>query len=309
VVAIIALLISILLPSLNRAREQARTVVCLANLRSIGQGISLYVNEADDSLPGPLHPPIYREAGAVIDELEGDSEFDEMSELNRQWFLLGRLAPVMAGGSDPYHELVDQVATCPTAANFNPDENFAPNIAVPGRPIDDDNSGSNPNWSKPFHYLPNTWNTTDPFKYFGWINLSWTWESWEDRVEDELAEYRNTGRKPGFARPVQTAKITRPADEWAVGEAWTKLISGGRGRPTARAGTWLDPAERNGGSHNPLPTRPIHNRNRGTGMLYFDGHASLHMLGGTEAPADLLPWFQQFPGNPDDDFREAWRSN
>lgn len=43
VVAIIALLISILLPSLKRAREQARISKCLANLRSITQAGSAYV--------------------------------------------------------------------------------------------------------------------------------------------------------------------------------------------------------------------------------------------------------------------------
>jgi prepilin-type N-terminal cleavage/methylation domain-containing protein len=45
VVAIIALLISILLPSLSRAREQARTAKCLANLRSMGVAAATYSGE------------------------------------------------------------------------------------------------------------------------------------------------------------------------------------------------------------------------------------------------------------------------
>lgn len=51
VVAIIALLISILLPSLNRARDQARTVVCLSNVKQMSTGLSMYGLEASDSLP------------------------------------------------------------------------------------------------------------------------------------------------------------------------------------------------------------------------------------------------------------------
>lgn len=51
VVAIIALLISILLPSLARAREITKRAVCASNLRGIGQGMKVYSNENYDWYP------------------------------------------------------------------------------------------------------------------------------------------------------------------------------------------------------------------------------------------------------------------
>src|SRR5437868_2473205 len=51
VIGIIALLISILLPSLNRARETANRVKCASNLRQIGQAILLYSNENKGAFP------------------------------------------------------------------------------------------------------------------------------------------------------------------------------------------------------------------------------------------------------------------
>ncbi|MBI1368160.1 MAG: prepilin-type N-terminal cleavage/methylation domain-containing protein [Planctomycetes bacterium] len=54
VVAIIALLISILLPSLQRARADAQTIVCASNERSIGNAITMYCNANKWSLPGGL---------------------------------------------------------------------------------------------------------------------------------------------------------------------------------------------------------------------------------------------------------------
>lgn len=45
VIGIIAVLISILLPTLNMARRHARSIRCLANLRTFGQAQAMYVNE------------------------------------------------------------------------------------------------------------------------------------------------------------------------------------------------------------------------------------------------------------------------
>jgi len=55
VIAIIGLLISILLPSLGSARQQARATKCLANLRVLGQGLTIYLTDYRDVMvPGRL---------------------------------------------------------------------------------------------------------------------------------------------------------------------------------------------------------------------------------------------------------------
>jgi len=50
VIAIISLLVSILLPSLNKAKELARKVVCSANLRAIYYAWNMYRHDADGYL-------------------------------------------------------------------------------------------------------------------------------------------------------------------------------------------------------------------------------------------------------------------
>jgi prepilin-type N-terminal cleavage/methylation domain-containing protein len=63
VVAIIALLISILLPSLQQAREQGKKAVCLANLKSIGTGCITYSTEDRAEQAIPIHEMMVNSTG------------------------------------------------------------------------------------------------------------------------------------------------------------------------------------------------------------------------------------------------------
>lgn len=62
VISIIALLLAILMPSLSKAREQARKMVCLTNLRSIG--IAMLAYETSNSRL-PMHFFEFREVGGA----------------------------------------------------------------------------------------------------------------------------------------------------------------------------------------------------------------------------------------------------
>src|SRR5688572_32606729 len=51
VIGIIAVLVGILMPSLQRARLQAQQTQCLSQLRNLGQALSMYVAETRGYVP------------------------------------------------------------------------------------------------------------------------------------------------------------------------------------------------------------------------------------------------------------------
>jgi prepilin-type N-terminal cleavage/methylation domain-containing protein/prepilin-type processing-associated H-X9-DG protein len=74
VIGIIALLLSILLPSLNRAREAATQIKCLSNLRTLGMALVMYNNDNRGRYPATgvirQNPDdwVFWEAGRDIDQ-------------------------------------------------------------------------------------------------------------------------------------------------------------------------------------------------------------------------------------------------
>ncbi len=51
VIAIIAILAAMLLPALSRARDNAKQSSCMSNLKQVGFGVALYVDQCDGMLP------------------------------------------------------------------------------------------------------------------------------------------------------------------------------------------------------------------------------------------------------------------
>jgi prepilin-type N-terminal cleavage/methylation domain-containing protein/prepilin-type processing-associated H-X9-DG protein len=70
VVAIIAVLVSILLPALTRTRENARSAVCLSNLKQTGNASLMYAQDNNDALATYIEGPF--SAGSSYDFTESN---------------------------------------------------------------------------------------------------------------------------------------------------------------------------------------------------------------------------------------------
>lgn len=114
VISVIALLLSILTPSLRKAREQVRQVVCGTNLHTIGQGIAIYASEHDDKLvSGDFSIP-----WAVWGDEGGECGYKEVN-----------LGYLLTSGTLPVPDDEDNVFFCPsmtpgTALNAMGEEYF-----------------------------------------------------------------------------------------------------------------------------------------------------------------------------------------
>jgi prepilin-type N-terminal cleavage/methylation domain-containing protein len=94
VIGIIALLIGILMPALNRARIQSRTVACASNLHQLGLVFHMYANENKGSVPlykecGPLQWFLFYRPYLVKDEM-----LTSPNPGSRNLHRLGELMPV-----------------------------------------------------------------------------------------------------------------------------------------------------------------------------------------------------------------------
>lgn len=103
VIGIIAVLISILLPALNKAREQSKTVACLSNLKQMGLALHIYTQRHKNTFP----------VGYVNYTTGSDGGSDWMTALNSQ------ISPGVNGFWNPSPRL-SKVFHCPSAEDVAP---------------------------------------------------------------------------------------------------------------------------------------------------------------------------------------------
>lgn len=131
VISIIAFLISILLPSLQKAREQAKLVVCKSNIRSLAQATNVYLADGESRTPaghynnGGGNSPkanISRQIGDLIPP-DNVQVWDSVGGLLEKYVL-----------ADPM-----EIYRCPSAKQ-SPDDNFKISGKNPfsGQALDDE---------------------------------------------------------------------------------------------------------------------------------------------------------------------------
>jgi len=246
VVAIVALLVSILLPSLSKAREQSRRTVCMTQQKEVTRGTTMYLMESRDILPGPIHPALEMETFRKIAVRD-----------HEQWhlpFLIRRYFSDKGAG-----RMTDQVVQCPTAYAIIARRKFRPEEA-----------------RRHFSYALNNWDRvsgdpsrygTVPERYFGWPNDFWT--NWNPPFvpNTSLSQARLE-----LVRPKPIGAIRQPARDWMTADAFRY-----RHAPLPMRAGWRDGDWRVGTyqlsyatDERLIPEMPYHSG--GVVASHFDGH-------------------------------------
>lgn len=100
VIGILGLLLALLLPTLTRARLSADTLQCAANLRTIGQAMTLYIQSHNNT-----YPPSYLYIGHTINNGIQKPDYGNEGYEHWSWWLMQT------------QKLPDKVFTCPAMTN------------------------------------------------------------------------------------------------------------------------------------------------------------------------------------------------
>jgi len=204
VVAIIALLISILLPSLRQARDVSKMMVCQSHLKEVGNAMAMYISDFKEALPGPLHPLFLK----YPERMSSTSKFVVEGYLNTRLRKYFGESTFKTNTSASYRKSTTrEIGTCPSF------------------PVSDESFGGNV-----YNFALNNSAITAPNFYFGFTHGGITsYEQWLDKY----------GSKSRKWWPKRMSRIfyggVSPSREWLLADAFR--------RPHPENSTWGTAAE------------------------------------------------------------------
>ncbi|MCC7349222.1 MAG: DUF1559 domain-containing protein [Phycisphaerales bacterium] len=273
VIGIIALLISILLPSLNKARESAKSVQCMSNLRQIAQAILMYSNENRGFFPpaGPI-------------KADGTQAFSGSDQIGMYF----------NGNTNYWHTLLALKGFIPPKANAWPDNTPQADWRIFACP-----NAENIDSSSPFNI---------PGWYNQFISYGYNWCFLGGRMFDDEGQgfIGFIGGVPAAAVVAKTTQIRHPTETVMLADTVSRssiLADAGAPWPSGVFGYFLlSPRQSNYGSGFGAPPDPRHGGY--VNVAWVDGHvtsagriSSISQIGHVyDETAPLRS--QDFPGNP-----------
>jgi len=254
-IAIIALLVAIVFPSLGAAKEYARTVVCLTNLRGIGSAMACY----HEDNRGIYMPAYY--TGKRVDEDADPADGDEPCEPDT-WAAILIVGDYLAADPTPDYRVIPNGSSHFRCASGTE----AVAIAKPKKPH---------GWPKGVPFP-----TRDDPTFMG----SYPWgpkiskkqypadvfiHSWYSPNSDGYANGKNffpfrpcSTNDPGKSVPLRVSDLLRPSEMCAIYDGWNRHNKGK---------DWFTISAR-------------HNFQTRTNIVLFDGHAD--SFGSDRLPQD-----------------------
>lgn len=258
VIGILALLISILLPALNKAREAANRAACASNLRQIATALVMYDGQYK-RLPG-LCLPFAIDPNNAIAVKSGDPQPPYTQNMIGTW------------AGDPNTGVAPKMISVLLSKTLNNNRTvwFCPS-AMSMRDAAAPVSGTYAGKVLGYSYKINNQSSTAPRFFFGSWTSSDAGKIDEAGIRYELPKRLNQIRN-GKRSNWNLAKV--PASE-----VWMLSDLDGRNFDTNSSGTFgiVDAAAYPAppaGDYNKRPFQPVHfTKKRGRNYVFFDGHA------------------------------------